>query len=50
MKNLFAIAVLLLPSMAVRAQDQLSPIKVPQVLNRGLATPITPYTGLKGIA
>ena len=44
MKNLLSIAVLLLPTMAVLGQDQRSPIKVPQVLNRGLGTPITPYT------
>ena len=44
MKNLLLIAVLLLPTMAVLGQDQRRPIKVPQVLNRGLGTPITPYT------
>ena len=44
MKNLLSIAVLLLPTMAVLGQDQRSPIQVPQVLNRGLGTPITPYT------
>jgi hypothetical protein len=43
MNRLLSIGIVLLPSMVVLAQDQLSPIKVPQVLNRGLGM-VTPYT------
>jgi len=44
MNRLLSIAVLLFASAVALAQDQRSPIKVPLVLNRGLGTPITPYT------
>ena len=44
MNRLLSIVILLLPSVLVLAQDQRSPIKVPQVLNRGLGGLITPYT------
>jgi hypothetical protein len=44
MNRFFLIAILLLSSAIVRAQDQRSPIKVPLVLNRGFGRPITPYT------
>ena len=44
MKSLLSIAILLLLSLVVVAQDQTAPIKVPQVLNRGFGMVITPYT------
>src|ERR1700757_3560946 len=44
MKRVFLIVILLLVSAFVLAQDQTGPIKVPLVLNRGLGTPISPYT------
>jgi len=44
MNRFLVIAILLLHSAIVFAQDQSSPIKVPLVTNRGLGTPITPYT------
>src|ERR1700728_3016765 len=44
MSRLSSIGILLLASTIVLAQDQHSPIKVRLVPNRGLGTPITPYT------
>lgn len=44
MKASWPIALFLLTSVAIGAQNQPAPITVPQVLNRGLQTSITPYT------
>jgi hypothetical protein len=44
MNRLLSIGIVLLPSIMVPAQDQRSPIEVPQVLNRGLGMVIAPYT------
>jgi hypothetical protein len=44
MKALLAIALLVPASATLLAQNQTAPIKVPQVLNRGLGMVITPYT------
>lgn len=44
MRSLLSIALLVLSFIAVHAQDRRAPLKVPQVLGRGLGSVITPYT------